>query len=325
MIHIIFVSPDAFEKLGHQFGEKDGLGELRELLFPRRSEPNVLLADPHKANWFREVGRRIAKFPPQTLANAKVLLERLERQSLIGWSSVGSAPTNEGEWIKIARSNNNKYVDWAFTADAELRGESVEDISRISDDAWLKAQFPWSESVLRCPNSQLHIFRKLLLGYDWCIAELPYVEGDSPDEIVTLKQLIEVIQEGPASTPFALDLVTMERKKNRNWKFDLRSKLQAALIGKHAARSRRKIRLRVFALADCKDRYFTVGKITEIAHAQQVREACRCIAAQHVAIGRDRPTESSTWTLCSSVATKMRFEKRQFDMDSQGAFIFELS
>lgn len=74
MIHIIFVSPDAFEKLGRQFGEKDGLGELRELLFPRRSEPNVLLADPHAENWFREVGRRIAKLPPQTLANAKVLL-----------------------------------------------------------------------------------------------------------------------------------------------------------------------------------------------------------------------------------------------------------
>jgi hypothetical protein len=164
MIHLIFISPDAFEKLGSQFGDKDGLGDLRELLFPRRSEPNVLLADPHAENWFKEASRRAMRMPSQTRPNALALLARVQGKSLVEWVSLGVAPGDEGEWVKIVGKGKHQYVDWTFASNGDLRGDSVETVDRISDDAWLKEQFPWTKSVSRCRAAQLPIFQKLLLG-----------------------------------------------------------------------------------------------------------------------------------------------------------------
>lgn len=324
MIHIIFISPDAFEKLGKQFGDQDGLEDLRELLFPRRSEPNVLLADPHKENWIKEVSRRAMRLPSQTRGKAMKLLERLAVQSLVGWTSDGTAPVNEVDWIKLVNSDKRRHVDHTFASEVSLCSETTEPVERFSDEEWLRGQFPWSKTVARCRASQLPIFQKLLIDVDWCIAELPYVEGSGSDEIVTLKQLIDVMCQTPGTSPLSLDLVTMQKKKNLHWRPDLRAKLEAALDGSHKVKSCRKIKLRVFAIDDYKDRYFMVGNSVTIAGGQSKREPRRCIAAQHVAIGRDRPTDSSTWTLCNSVDTKNRFKKLNADMATPGALVFEL-
>jgi hypothetical protein len=318
MIHIIFISPDAFEALGKQFGEHDGLGDLRELLFPRRSEPNVLIADPHKENWFNETMQRAKQLPSQSRLNAMELLRKLYDQSLVGWASHGAAPANENDWVKLVGSNKKRHVDYVFASDISLCNAIVESVARISDDAWLKVQFPWSKSITRCRSSQLPIFQNLLLDSDWCIAELPYLKGSSDDEIVTLKQLIDVISDLPRTQPYELDLVTKLEEKPTYWAKNVKAELREALS------QRPQIKVRVFALANHKDRYFTVGSTATIAGGQPKREVRRCIAAQHVAVRPDRPTESNTWSLCNLVDTKNRFEKLTADMAAPGALAFEL-
>lgn len=318
MIHVIFVSPDAFEQLGKEFGDQGGLRDLRELLFPRRSEPNVLLVDPHKENWFKEVSMVATRLPAQSQYDARKLLERLATDGLIRCSSQRAKPNNESDWLKLIESGGNHYVDYAFAVDTSVCSTRVESVSRISDDAWLKAQFPWSKSIARCRSSQLPIFQKLLLDTDWCIAELPYLKGSSDDEIVTLKQLIDVISDLPRTKPYELDLVTKLEDKPTYWASNVEAELR------EASKLRSQINVRVFALSRYTERYFTVGKSATIAGGQSKREARRCIAAQHVAIGRDRPTDSSTWTLCNVVDTKNRFEKLNADMAAPGALVFEL-
>ncbi|HBJ37346.1 MAG TPA: hypothetical protein DDZ51_21855 [Planctomycetaceae bacterium] len=318
MIHFIFISPDAFEKLGNQFGEKDGLGDLRELLFPRRADPNVLLADPHATNWFTEVTRRAMKLPPQTRGNALALLQRLSNQSLVGWASPGPAPANEGEWVRIACKSKGGCLDWAFTSRIDLCGESIETVDRISDDTWLKKQFPWSKNVPRCRTAQRPIFQKLFMGADWCIAELPFIKGGSDDEVVTFKQLIDVISDLPRTKAFELDLVTKLEDKPAYWAGNVEDELRQTL------KKRSAVKIRVFALSKYIDRYFTVGKNVTIAKGQSKREVRRCIAVQHVAIGGNRKAESNNWNLCNSVDTSLRYEKLQVDMAVPGALVFEL-
>lgn len=318
MIHVVFISPDAFEKLARQLGEQDGLSDLRELLFPRRSEPNVMVADPHQKNWFKEISQRVWRLPPQSRDKARKLLERLHEQSLVGWTSSGSSPTSEGDWIKLVGSDKRRIVDCTFASDASFCGKTIESVDRISDDTWLREHFPWSKTIPRCRSGQLPVFQKLLLGCDWCITELPYIKGGETDEVVTLKQLVDVIRDLPRKSLFELDLI-IERRDELVFHYrNLATELREALKGYGG------IKLRVFALPKCLDRYFTVGRSSTIAGGQSKRQVRRCIAAQHVAIGRDRPGESSTWSLCNSVDTQARFDKLQSDMATPGALVFEL-
>jgi hypothetical protein len=153
---------------------------------------------------------------------------------------------------------------------------------------------------------------------DWCIAELPFIKGGSDDEVVTLKQLIDVIRDLPRKKPFELDLVTKLEDKPAFWAGNVKEELRQTLKQSSV------IKIRVFALSRYIDRYFTVGKSVTIAQGESKREVCRCIAVQHVAIGGNRHSESNNWNLCNSIDTNSRYEKLQVDMAAPGALVFKL-
>lgn len=303
MIHTVFITPDAFEKLCLQNGEHSGLDDLRELLFPRRSEANVLLTDPHDANWFDDVLKRARKLPQHSRDRAFSFLKKLHDESLVGWKSGSLLPTNEAEWIRMVNSQKIKLIDLILSSTEKSSGESLQPVSRLSDDEWIKDQFPVIRKVCRTSDSQLPIFQKFLLNADWCLAELPNMKGGRNDEISTVHQLINVIGSLPRVNQFALDLVIKGHARDEDLYTRLRAQLKAALKGQD------RINLRVYTVPSCLDRNFLSGSTHNCAGNQIERKVRWCISAQHVAINRDNSLQESTWALLSKKQAQLHWDQ----------------
>lgn len=310
MIHYLFITPDAFEELGRQHGAHSGLDDLRELLFPRRSEPNVLLADPHDANWISEVVARARSLPIQSRPKAFKLLEKLTASALVGWKSTAAVPNDENGWIRLVNSQVPKQVDCIFSCHAGHDSESARPVSCLADEEWVRERFSSTSKIGRCRKEQEPVLRKLLLNTDWCVAELPQVHGGNDDELATFNQLIALIRSQPDSRPFDLDLVSKtEDKKNVNWKTNVQQELSETLKGD------RRISVRVYTMPTCLNRNFLSGSYQTIAGQERVRSVRWYIAAQHVALTRNRTAERNTWTLHSKSEATIYWGQLKRELD----------
>lgn len=299
MIYIVFISPEGFLQLANSDPDHSGLRDLDSLLFPRRGIPNVLLADAHDPNWYRQLQRKVLALPENDRHYPYELLKRIKGLALVGWDTKASVPVVDRDWIKLVLSQKSSLVDCVFACEKMDSDESVEALDRLSDDEWVNDRFVDRQRVPRTQQAQAPLFQKLLLGADWCLVELPHAKGSQNDEIATLNQIIRVAKQRRHNVPIEIDFILSAGANLHNVEHHLES-----------IPSGSGIRIRFFKDPELHDRNFIAGTVSRIAGGQNKRIPKWGMFTQHVAFGDDQSGPGNYWGLMNKSQTRTHWENR---------------
>ena len=299
MIYFVFISPDGFLTLANDNADHSGLRDLDALLFPRGRTANVFLADAHDPNWCRQLRNKILGLPERHRSFAYKLYERIKEKSLVAWDAKNVVPNTESDWIKLVLSQDLSLVDCVLACQKIDDEERVESLERIRDDEWFEERFPDRQRIPRTLTAQKPLFQKLLLNADWCVIDLPYVRGSQDDEIATINQIIQIVHQQSRKRPVEIDLVAPAGWNLKN----VRHQLQTIRSGSG-------VKLRIFELAELRDRNFVTGTFTEISQGKRLRVPKWGVFMLHVAFGRDQSGPGNFWALMTKSQTRLHLDDR---------------
>jgi hypothetical protein len=215
MIAEFFLTPDAFCE------SDEGIRQLKTCLFPFGNPPVGVICHFGEEEWETIVSRRIVKIPnanQRTLAMK--LFQRVCSEVAVFRPPIVETPNDEDGWITQAQRSS---TDLAL--DGIVASQNVEplpgDCTRLSDFTssahW--ENFGNPRLVGRDVASQVPILNSICAHSDWLIIRMPQVKGGIDDEIVTIKQIIQLANRLPAGYKKSDIFVDVPLLKNYEEKF----------------------------------------------------------------------------------------------------------
>lgn len=312
MIYIVYLTPHAYIALA-----KSGMVAMqafRHCVLPTRSPADIFLADTVSQQWPNAAVRLISQLSPQVRHDAQELLQQLEATGNVfrrAWPEISGPIADERTWVRHAQDKSPVTPDFIFTTPDLADGNRCTSVEKLLDPEWSQQHLASGAMIsLQDAKSHKRILQRLLLGMDWCLAELPYVAGGSDDEIVVFKWLLDSsVVNGTQAT--LVELVSQSNPDNVNQLKNIRQELQAN-AGRH-----RHLRVNVHLLENLLDRHFTVGRNRQIAGGECVRTPSVSVSAQHVGTARRGPEIKSSWSLKNNADRRAHWQQIQSQLDSR--------
>jgi len=298
MLSEFFLTPEAF------CDSDDGLRGLRACLFPFGNTPVALICQLGKDRWTKATSGKIARIQNQ---NHRLLAMDLFKKVCDDISVIrpleGDAPSNELSWVDRAKqSSKSLALDGIIVSDGQTT--SSDGCTNLPDfilpDFW--SDFGNPRLVRRNTNAQKSVLRSFCAFSDWIIVRMPQIRGGSDDEIVTVKQVVQL----------ATSLPNGYRKSAIEVQFPLseRASSNPGRVFRSVIRELRELKvseseLRVTMLPVVRsfvNREILGGEYTSISSGERKQRARWLMTMNHVAVGGGRDDdrdEANSWNLYS--------------------------
>ena len=295
MLAEFIITPDVFSASDEVL--RGRLNELQDVLLPRRSSPRFVICKLGSDKWQTAVARKIAAIPNQELRiNAQMLFERLVTEVSVDRPlPQADDPTSEREWISSGeRSSRQIALDGIVASESISEAEIVLSVARFVSDQYC-VRFPNPRFVERTEESQVAPLRTICLHSDWMILRLPQLRGSVDDEIVTLKQVMNLASvRSPGQTKCSVEIHLCKQRRIPDDR--LKKVLEDELSCFRGSMAEVNLK---FAPKNFTDRQIIAGEWARMPNDQRARRARWLITMTHVAIGRRRESSSEqcTWSL----------------------------
>ena len=306
MIAELILSPHLFDS-GNP--NSDVLRTLAQVLFPLTSVSPAVICEPGTHDWRTAVTRRIFSIrDTNRRKEAMDLFMRIDRELLVRrpWqeNALGDC---ESVWVKVARTLHEDAPLDAVVTDESYDDELALRINKINDpDFWENYRNP--RLVSRNLKAQNAALRTVCLHSDWLLVRMPYLKGSVDDEIVTVKQIIQLASSLKADSAGGSVTVQLDNRHAHSDKFfrNVASELQNV--------RQQSVRIKV-ELRDEKilNRELLGGEFAPRGEGKEPFHRARWFMQMtHVAIGgAGAHTEDNSWNLFDRRAASHRLEAIQ--------------
>jgi hypothetical protein len=298
---------------------RDGTEVVRELkncLFPFAAAPSALICKLGDDEWTRAVGSKIARIANSNHRQlAMSLLTQLVEQLSVSRPTIRRNSEDEVGWIDAAVRSSTQVplgriiVSGQASPPASI-GATLKEF--MSSAFWEKLPNP--RLVGRDKASQEQVLRAICTHSDWLVIRLPQIRGGSDDEIVTVKQILELSNRLPVGfrkTVIYLHICSIRNIPEGNLVRGVAAALDSFI------RQGVRIELNIWPESHFVNRELIGGQYTKASQGQQVHKPLWWVTMTHVAVGSRQATNAgeagNTWSLFSRRKAYERYEQIKAD------------
>lgn len=315
MLAEFLLTPDALADDDGRNGV-DVVREIGQCLFPPRGVPVALVCKLGGEEWERATSRKIARIANKNHRVAAMsFFQKLLSQLCVTRPPIPVPCDDEAGWITAGATSAShipieKIVVSAMSAPAAKLGVSVKDF--VAEAFWE----PWENPRLvgRDTAAQEKALRAICTHSDWLTLRLPQIRGGIDDEIVTVKQVIELSNQLPAGfhkTAIDLHICMQPRITERNLIRGVSGELTTFV------RQGVQIRLTIWPERHFVNRELLAGEFAKTSSRELLPRPLWWITMTHVAVGSRTAANAgeagNTWSLFSRPKAHERFEKIKAD------------
>ena len=299
MLAEFFLSPDTFCE------SDDRLRQLERCLFPfNPRQPSVaILCRLGEDKWTTALGQKIARIKnPNHRMLAMDLMKKIISELTVIRPLTRSVTNDESSWVVEAR---NSHRDLGFEAIVVSSN-----ITTFSDNCTKVGDFVmpgfWEEfgnprHVGRDKPAQVRVLRSFCAFSDWIIVRMPQIKGGSDDEIVTVKQIVQLATNLPEG--FQKSNVEVQFPINDRAKHDPGRVFRAVKAElKDVVVPGSDLRLTMLPVGSFVNREILGGEYTPVSTGDKLLKARWLLTMNHVAVGgRQNPgrDDANSWNLFS--------------------------
>jgi len=301
MLGEYFLTPDSMADNDGRDG-RDVVREMTACFFPSRIAPVALVCSLGGDEWVRATSRRIAQISnPGHRHDAMALFRRVLDECSVSRPPVHIATEDESGWIEAGKKSIsqvplNKIVVSTRSIPPVNIGVSIKEF--VLDGFWEDLSNP--RPVRRETDSQEPVLRVICTHSDWLLMRLPQIRGGNDDEIVTVKQIIELSNQLPADfrkSHIDLQICLSRNLKVQNLVDNVSSELHSFV------QDGVQIQLSIWPEKHFINRYLIGGDNSTTSQGDTVRRPLWWITMSHVAVGPRNGTNAgaagNTWNLFS--------------------------
>ena len=282
---------------------------LAQVLFPLTSVSPAVICEPGKNDWRTAVTRRIFSIrDANRRKEAMDLFMRIDREILVRrpWQET-SLGDSESVWVKAARTLHEDVPLDAVVTDENYDDTLSLPVKQINDPAfWQKYRNP--RLVGRNLESQNAALRTVCLHSDWLLVRMPYLKGSVDDEIVTVKQIIQLASSLKTDPAGGLVTVQLDNRHANSDRFFRNVASELKNVRQHSGRI--KVELRDEKILN---RELLGGEFAPRGEGKEPFHRARWFMQMtHVAIGGGGAhTDDNSWNLFDRRAASNRLEQIQ--------------
>lgn len=300
MLAEFFLTPDAFCE------SYDGLRQLERCLFPfSPNQPSVaIICRLGNQEWTTALGNKIARIEnPNHRVLAMELMKRIDSELAVIRPLATPVTSDESSWVSGAAQSKRDLALEGIVVSNEVSISSC-DCTKLSD--FVRPGF-WDDfgnprQVQRDRAAQARVLRAFCAFTDWIIVRMPQMRGGSDDEIVTVKQIVEM----------ATTLPPGYRKSNVEIQFPLGNRMKdnpdrafrsvkAEL--KEVVATGAEIELTMLPVGSFVNRELLGGEYALVSTGDKIPKARWWMTMSHVAVGGRRDAndrdDANSWNLYS--------------------------
>lgn len=313
MLAEFFLTPDVF------LGSAEDLNRLRECLFPINGNHVPVICQFDKERWETYLGHKIARIQQDRQRKlAMELFKRICDELAVYRPSVNGAPKCESDWINAAR-NSARVLALDDIVVSRVTVECPADCHRVSEftGAGYWQQFGNPRLVGRDRQAQAAVLRTICAHAHWLIVRMPQVRGGFDDEVVTIKQIIQLANNLPEDFPRSDIFIEIPNSAAMEKEF---GKLDAAkrLLRSVKAELREfrdtggEVSIAVYPSKSVLDREVLAGEYVTGAKTSKEFKARWYLTMSHVAVGGRESSDAhggNSWSLHPRSIAASRLEE----------------
>ncbi len=299
MLTEFLLTPDSISDTDGRSGT-EVIRELQSCLFPFAAAPSALVCRLGDDRWTRAVSSRIARLQDSNHRQfAQSLFMQIMDQLSVPRPDSNGDPHQESDWVEAGIRSAalvpfEKIIVSGQTIPPDELGTELRHFT--SPRFWSNYQNP--RLVGRERDQQKKALRAICTHADWLLIRLPQIRGGSDDEIVTVKQIIELacrLPEGFGVSDIDLHLRMMPRIEQDRLLNGVRGELN------RFAQRGIKISVSLWPENHFVNRELLAGSYTKTSEGIAVRKALWYVTMTHVSVGsRDANSTGeagNTWSL----------------------------
>ena len=311
MLAEFMLTPDALADSAGRNGV-EVVREIRQCLFPPRAVPVALVCRLGGDEWEKAASQKIARIAnPQHRLDAMSLFQKMLSQLCVTRPAVALPSTDEAGWVSAGVTSASlvpmdRIVVSAKSTPPAGFGVLVGDV--VTDAFWEPFQNP--RLVGRDTMAQEKVLRAICTHSEWLTLRLPQIRGGGDDEIVTVRQAIQLSNQLAAGfSRTAIDLhVCMQRNiSEENLKHGISRELSDFV------QQGIQIRLTLWPERHFVNRELLAGEFARTSQRELIPRPLWWITMTHVAVGSRAAANAgeagNTWSLFSRAKAHERFEQ----------------
>lgn len=296
-----YIDLGGFRRLVHR-GDDHAVAvrELQQCLLPNKTVPIALVCKLGE-RWEKAASLKIAAIANHNHRNAAMaFFQRLVAQQGVTRPTVQQPHgDDEAGWIRAGMASAaavpmDKIIVSAKSAPPTKLGGSLKDL--LADPFWESFENP--RLVGRDTASQERALRAICTHSEWLLLRLPQIRGGRDDEIVTVKQIIQLsnqLPDGFRKTAIDLHVCMHSRMPEEHLVSGISAELSAFV------RQGVQIRLTIWPERHFVNRELLAGDFAKTSSGEQVPRPMWWITMTHVAVAGTRAANAgesaNTWSL----------------------------
>ena len=314
MLAEFFLTPDTFCE------SDENIRQLQTCLFPFGPNASVgVICHFGESEWEDIVGNRIVRIADHEQRMLAInLFERISDEIAVFRPPIAAPPNNETGWINTAKqSKQNLELDGLVVTQAIV--PCPDDCVRLPEfaksDYW--EDFGNPRVVGRDTASQVPVLNSICAHSDWLIVRMPQVKGGNDDEIVTIKQIIQLANRLPAGykkSDIIVEIPISEGAERAHGETEAAERLMRNVKGELTSEKVAgcDISVAIYPVKSFVNREIVAGEFLYDSDKNAMFKARWYLTMNHVAVsGKDsaKRNDANSWNLYSRAVAAKRLDE----------------